>query len=280
MFPELVSPAGIFHRTLSHRIRNLNFKRKTLPKGNLGVKHPNCFSGTQAKLVQYSLGTFLDIRIDSTVDCGSFHAINMLRLQHAVNIFPVPGRVSPLAFGMISCASRRHDKSAEGMGISCTGPLGLYFCGSSKRPARIPGTVMSSSNASHRRANPFTSTATSFSCSSVAAASRVKRSAGKPTNRPSWSSINIVLPSVQARTAAGSKEIGASASMAVIICFSELLLVFENQTFDLTQVVRSDASVACQKNGRFQPEFAVSVRCPDMDMRGLIALVRIKMKSE
>ena len=35
----------------------------------------------------------------------------------------VRGQVSPLAFGMISCASRRHDKSAEGMGISCTGPL-------------------------------------------------------------------------------------------------------------------------------------------------------------
>ena len=36
------------------------------------------------------------------------------------NIFlaNVPGQVSPLAFGMNSCASRRHDKSAEGMGIS------------------------------------------------------------------------------------------------------------------------------------------------------------------
>ena len=68
--------------------------------------------------------------------------------------------------------------------------------------------------------------------------------------------------------------------MAVIICFSELLLVFENQTFDLAQVVRSDASVAGKKNRRFQPEFAVSFRCSDMDMRGLIALVSIKMKSE
>jgi hypothetical protein len=39
----------------------------------------------------------------------------------------VPGQVSPLAFGMISCASRRHDKSAEGMGINCTGPLGIFL---------------------------------------------------------------------------------------------------------------------------------------------------------
>jgi hypothetical protein len=68
--------------------------------------------------------------------------------------------------------------------------------------------------------------------------------------------------------------------MAVIICFSELLLVFENQPFDLAQVMRSHASVACQKNGWLKPEFAVPVWCSDMNMRGLIALVGIKMKSE
>ena len=39
----------------------------------------------------------------------------------------VPGQVSPLAFGMISCASRRHDKSAEGMGISCTGLFDFFY---------------------------------------------------------------------------------------------------------------------------------------------------------
>jgi len=46
--------------------------------------------------------------------------------QQAFCFANVPGQVSPLAFGMISCASRRHDKSAEGMGISCTGPFGLF----------------------------------------------------------------------------------------------------------------------------------------------------------
>jgi len=59
-----------------------------------------------------------------------------------------------------------------------------------------------------------------------------------------------------------------------------LLLVFENQPFDLAQVMRSHSSVACQKNGWLKPEFAVSVRCSDMDMRGLIALVGVKVKSE
>ena len=85
MLAEIVSASGIFHGTLSNRIRNLNFKRKTVPKGNLGIEHPNRLSGTQSKLVQYSLGALLDIGIDSAVDCGSFHGVNML--QHGVNIF-------------------------------------------------------------------------------------------------------------------------------------------------------------------------------------------------
>jgi hypothetical protein len=68
--------------------------------------------------------------------------------------------------------------------------------------------------------------------------------------------------------------------MAVIICFSEYLLVFENEAFDLAQIMRFHASIACQKDGWLQPEFAVSVRRSNMDMRGLIALVGIKMESE
>jgi hypothetical protein len=68
--------------------------------------------------------------------------------------------------------------------------------------------------------------------------------------------------------------------MAVIICFSELLLVFENQALDLAKVMRSHSTVARQKNGRLKPEFAVTVRCSDVNMRGLIALVGIKMKSK
>jgi hypothetical protein len=68
--------------------------------------------------------------------------------------------------------------------------------------------------------------------------------------------------------------------MAVIICFSEYLLVFENEAFDLAQIMRFHASIACQKDGWLQPEFAVSVRRSHMDMRGLIALVGIKMESE
>ena len=51
---------------------------------------------------------------------------NRIKTRSFIFLANVPGQVSPLAFGMISCASRRHDKSAEGMGISCTGPLALF----------------------------------------------------------------------------------------------------------------------------------------------------------
>jgi len=68
--------------------------------------------------------------------------------------------------------------------------------------------------------------------------------------------------------------------MAFIICFFQFLLIFENEAFDLSQVMRSYAPVACEKNGRLQPKLAVSVRCADMDMGRLTSLVGIKVKTE
>jgi len=38
--------------------------------------------------------------------------------------------------------------------------------------------------------------------------------------------------------------------------------------------------VACKKNGRLQPEFAISVRRPDVDMRRLASLVGVEVKTE
>jgi len=87
MFTELVSAAGIFHRSPSGGIWNDDIKRKSISQGNLGVKHPNCLGGTQSKLVEYRLGPLLDIGANATMDCGSFHAITMLHLQHGVNLF-------------------------------------------------------------------------------------------------------------------------------------------------------------------------------------------------
>jgi hypothetical protein len=68
--------------------------------------------------------------------------------------------------------------------------------------------------------------------------------------------------------------------MAFIICFSEFLLIFKNEAFDLSQIIRSYAPVACEKNGRLQPEFAASVGCPDMDMGRLTSLVGVEVKTE
>ena len=68
--------------------------------------------------------------------------------------------------------------------------------------------------------------------------------------------------------------------MAFIICFFEFLLIFKNEAFYLTQITRSYAPVACEKNGRLQPEFAVSVGRPDMDMGRLTSLVGVEVKTE
>jgi hypothetical protein len=66
--------------------------------------------------------------------------------------------------------------------------------------------------------------------------------------------------------------------MAFIICFFQFLLIVKNEAFDLSQIMRSYASVACKKNGRLQPEFAVSVRRPDVDMRRLASLVGVEVR--
>jgi hypothetical protein len=58
------------------------------------------------------------------------------------------------------------------------------------------------------------------------------------------------------------------------------LLIVKNEAFDLSQITRSYASVACKKNGRLQPEFAVSIRRPDVDMRRLGSLVSVEVKTE
>jgi hypothetical protein len=62
----------------------------------------------------------------------------------------------------------------------------------------MPGTVISSSKDSHRKAKPFSRMATSFSCSSVAVSRIRKRSAGKPMILPSVSSIKTVRFSAHA----------------------------------------------------------------------------------
>jgi len=39
----------------------------------------------------------------------------------------VRDQVSPLASGATSCVSRNRDRSAEGMGINCIAPLGIFY---------------------------------------------------------------------------------------------------------------------------------------------------------
>src|ERR1039458_649605 len=108
----------------------------------------------------------------------------------------------------------------------------FYFGGNWNRPSTIPGTVMSSSSSSQRKAYPLTSTWTRASCSVVAAARIRNRSAGKPIVRPSWSSTFIVRPSAHARTAAGSTASRGSSVMVLIECPSQYVLMLKNQLFN------------------------------------------------
>ena len=50
------------------------------------------------------------------------------------------------------------------------------------------------------------------------------------------------------------------------------------QPFDFPQVMRRDASIASQQDW-IEPELALTIGTSDMDMRWLIALVRIEVKT-
>ena len=68
--------------------------------------------------------------------------------------------------------------------------------------------------------------------------------------------------------------------MAVIIGFSKCLLIFKNEAFDLTKIMRPHTSVTSQKNGGFQPEFAFSIWSADMDVRWLVTFITVEVKPE
>jgi len=160
----------------------------------------------------------------------------MMHLGGEFMSLPLLSSPSPLASNETRSLTIGKDSEslASQSSVIAGDPIGLYhFCGSSNFPATMPGTVISSSKFSHRRANPSTSTVTSASNSSVADAKRRNRSAGKLTVRPSWSSIKIDLFSAHARIAAGSEVRGGSARMAFMIGSFQLCLVFKYNVFDV-----------------------------------------------
>lgn len=57
-------------------------------------------------------------------------------------------------------------------------------------------------------------------------------------------------------------------------------MMLENQLLNAAQIVGSNSTVARQADRRLQPEFAFTIRCPNMNMGRFMTLVRVKMKPE
>jgi len=65
----------IFESVACGGIRKFNLKRKAISEGNLGVENADGLRRAQAEPKQNTLRPFLDFRVNSTVDGGSFHHI-------------------------------------------------------------------------------------------------------------------------------------------------------------------------------------------------------------
>jgi hypothetical protein len=57
-------------------------------------------------------------------------------------------------------------------------------------------------------------------------------------------------------------------------------MMFKNQLFDASEIVRSHAPVAGQPDGRLQPELTLPVRRPHVDVRRLPPLIRVEVEPE
>jgi len=60
----------------------------------------------------------------------------------------------------------------------------------------------------------------------------------------------------------------------------QLCPVLENERFDPSQIMWTNPFVVAQKYGRIEPKLALSIRCPDVDMRRFMTFIRVKMKSK
>jgi hypothetical protein len=57
-------------------------------------------------------------------------------------------------------------------------------------------------------------------------------------------------------------------------------MMLENKCFDLAEIVGADSLVGCQKNDRIEPELALSVWSPDVDMGWFLAFIGVEVKSK
>lgn len=65
-----------------------------------------------------------------------------------------------------------------------------------------------------------------------------------------------------------------------IKCFLQFLVVIVDQLLNAAEIVSFHAPVVCQNDGRIEPEFAFTVRSPDMNVNGFLSFIGIEMKPE
>jgi hypothetical protein len=65
-----------------------------------------------------------------------------------------------------------------------------------------------------------------------------------------------------------------------MVCLSQKLTVLKDQLLDPAQIVSPHSTVSSQDNGWSKPELALALWGADMNVCGLVALIRIEMKTE
>jgi hypothetical protein len=104
------------------KIAIVNIKKTNRPE-----QSPNRIRDLVVIVIVFSLGVCCDIIVKKSMEYDLYFPPN------------VPRHLSLLAFGVISCVSRRHDKSPEGTGIRWTSLFAfLFFTLQSERFIAVP----------------------------------------------------------------------------------------------------------------------------------------------
>jgi len=61
--------------------------------------------------------------------------------------------------------------------------------------------------------------------------------------------------------------------MVLIECFPQQLVILEDESLNLSQVVCADTPVPRKANSRFEPKLALSIWSSDVDVRWLLSLI-------
>lgn len=67
--------------------------------------------------------------------------------------------------------------------------------------------------------------------------------------------------------------------MVLVECFCQSSMMRKDQLFNLSHGVTRNTTVAGQRDGRFEPEFAFSVGCPHVDVRRFLSFIGVEVKT-